>query len=42
VPARVAKGISEYLGAKGLASADAIRGRIRLSSPVVPGGEGAA
>jgi dihydroorotate dehydrogenase (NAD+) catalytic subunit len=42
VPARVAKGISEYLGAKGLASADAIRGRIRLSSPVFPGGEGAA
>ena len=39
VPARVAKGIGEYLGTKGLASPDAIRGRVRVSSPVLPSRE---
>jgi len=38
-PAKVARGIEEYLGTKGLASVDEIRGRIRVSSPVRAGRE---
>jgi dihydroorotate dehydrogenase (NAD+) catalytic subunit len=38
-PAKVAKGIEEYLRTKGLASTHAIRGRIRVPSPVRPGRE---
>jgi dihydroorotate dehydrogenase (NAD+) catalytic subunit len=33
-PARIARGVAEYLGTKGVSSADEIRGRVRVSSGV--------